>query len=120
MTIPTDPAKPAEVQRRAALLIADRHIVTRLRQAGALSPEAAQPRARLGRLGPVRRARLGRLLTAGAVREASAGSYYLDEGRYGAWCTEERARLRERMRRAAIASTALALAVALAVLFFLS
>jgi hypothetical protein len=111
-----DPAKPVEVQRRAALLVADRHIVTRLRQLGAFSQAAAQPLARLGRLGPLRRARLRRLLTAGAVCEAGTGAVYLDEEKYSAWCAEERARLRERMRRAAVVSTALMLAVALAVL----
>lgn len=112
-----DPAQPAEVQRRAALLLADRHLVTRLRELGARSPASAQPPTQLGRLGPLRRHRFRRLLTAGAVRRAESGGYYLDETAYDSWCQVEQARLRERMRRAAVASTALALAVALALLF---
>ncbi|HVE80398.1 MAG TPA: hypothetical protein VNA89_16145 [Gemmatimonadaceae bacterium] len=115
----TDPAQPAEVQRRAALLLADRHLVARLRELGALSPASAQPPPRLGRLGPLRRLRLRRLLTAGAVREADSGGYYLDEAAYASWCGVEQARLRERMRRAAVASAALALAVALGLLFLM-
>jgi hypothetical protein len=57
----------------------------------------------------MRRARLRRLIAAGAVVEAGPGRYYLDEGAYAAWCAVARAR----MRRAAYAGAVLALVLGL-------
>lgn len=73
----------------AALILAtDRKIVGRLRAAGATSPTHAVAFDPPGLVG---RARLRRMLSTGAVREAGTG-YYLDETGYVRWRSGRRKR----------------------------
>ncbi len=64
----------------AAIARAERRLVRRLREAGALSAGSAVP---LGYLRPLERRRLRRLLASGAVQQAG-DAYWLDETRYAA------------------------------------
>ena len=74
----------------AALILAtDRKIVRRLREAGATAAGLA---VELDPPGPVGRARLRRMISAGAVREAGIARYYLDEPGYRAWRAARRKR----------------------------
>lgn len=67
----------------AALILAtDKKIVQRLRAAGATSAGHAIA---FDPPGPVGRARLRRMVSAGAVRQTSPTRYYLDENGYAAW-----------------------------------
>jgi hypothetical protein len=74
----------------AALILAtDRKIVRRLREAGATAPGLA---VELDPPGPVGPARLRRMISVGAVREAGHGRYYFDEQSYRAWRVVRRKR----------------------------
>ena len=73
----------------AAILATDKKIVRRLREAGATAPGLA---VELDPPGPVGPARLRRMISVGAVREAGSKRYYLDEQGYRAWRTVRRKR----------------------------
>ena len=72
----------------AVILATDRKIVRRLRAAGATSATHAVEFDPPGPMGP---ARLRRMVSAGAVRQAGTG-YYLDEKGYLAWRAVRRKR----------------------------
>lgn len=63
----------------AASGIAQRHIVLRLRDAGAISAVTAQP---LPGLRPMQQRHLGRLLEDGVVYQVGADRYWVDEGKW--------------------------------------
>ena len=74
----------------AALILAtDRKIVRRLRTAGATDAAHA---IELDPPGPVGPARLRRMIAAGAVHEAGAHRYFLDEAGFRAWRASRRKR----------------------------
>jgi len=74
----------------AALILAtDRKIVRRLRAAGAIDAGHAIAFHPPGPVGP---ARLRRMISAGAVREAAGHRYYLDETGFQAWRSSRRKR----------------------------
>ena len=74
----------------AALILAtDRRIVRRLRAAGAINAAHAVD---FDPPGPVGRMRFRRMLSVGAVREAGASRYYLDENNFRAWRVARRKR----------------------------
>lgn len=81
-------------------------IVKSLRSAGATAPATATA---LGDLRPIARRQLQRLVDRGAVRQAGAGSYYLDER---AW-EEYRAQIQARKMLALAALVVLAAVFAL-------
>lgn len=65
-----------------AIVHAEHKVVREMRVMGALSPAAAQP---LPELRWMQQRAAGRLLAAGALREARPGTYWLDEDAYGAY-----------------------------------
>jgi hypothetical protein len=74
----------------AALILAtDRRIARRLRTAGAVN---AAHVVEFHAPGPVGPARLRRMVAVGAVREAGANRYYLDENNFRAWRVVRRKR----------------------------
>ena len=66
----------------APIHAAERRLVRRLREQGAVSPGAAEP---LDGLSGLQRRRLPRLVARGHVREVSPGRYYLDEDAWDAY-----------------------------------
>ncbi len=74
----------------AASRRAERRIVERLQESGATSFAKAQLLSGLRRM---ERQRLRRMLAAGAIREASPGTYYLDESALGAYRQHRRGRV---------------------------
>jgi hypothetical protein len=72
-----------------AIIHAEHRVVRALRQAGAVGPEAARPL--LDMSGLEQRA-TNRMLATGAIREAAAGRYWLDEAAYGSYRGERRRR----------------------------
>ena len=65
---------------------AERRIVRRLREEGAVSPGAAEP---LDELRGLQRRRLPRMIARGIVREASPGRYYLDEDAWDSYRSQQ-------------------------------
>ncbi len=66
----------AEAIIAAAIRRAERHLTEHLRDSGAMSYATAQP---LFDMSLLERKRLRRLLSAGAIQEADADTYFLDE-----------------------------------------
>lgn len=73
-----------------AIRRAERRIIDRLRDSGATSYTTAQP---LSDLRLFEEQRLRRLLSAGAIREAESGRYFLDEAALDAYSQQRRKRV---------------------------